>query len=196
MLTPELKLVGSAINFPDGCQDDIVALGKLASKHKIGLHVDCCLGSFIMPFLEEAGFSVQPFDFRVEGVTSISCDTHKVRPPLHHNSFHSKSHELSVVRFRAQRQLGDYVQERATPPLPVLCQPRLDRRRVRQPQYRRLSVRPFLPFPITLLNRRFQSWRAHCWHLGGAAVHGPRRLPRVVQVNRDRGEDHCAPDPH
>jgi glutamate/tyrosine decarboxylase-like PLP-dependent enzyme len=42
--------------------------------------VDCCLGSFIMPFLEEAGFPVEPFDFRVEGVTAISCDTHKVRP--------------------------------------------------------------------------------------------------------------------
>ena len=67
------------MNFPDGCQDDIVALGKLASKYNIGLHVDCCLGSFIMPFLEEAGFPVQPFDFRVKGVTSISCDTHKVR---------------------------------------------------------------------------------------------------------------------
>lgn len=32
-----------------------------------------------MPFLEKAGFPVEPFDFRVEGVTSISCDTHKVR---------------------------------------------------------------------------------------------------------------------
>ena len=70
--------MGSAINFPDVNQDDIVALGKLATKHKIGLHVDCCLGSFIMSYLEEAGFPVRPFDFRVEGVTSISCDTHKV----------------------------------------------------------------------------------------------------------------------
>jgi len=58
--------------------DDIAALGRLAQKHKIGLHVDCCLGSFIMPFLDEAGFPVPPFDFRVPGVTSISCDTHKV----------------------------------------------------------------------------------------------------------------------
>ncbi|KZT62011.1 PLP-dependent transferase [Calocera cornea HHB12733] len=70
-------IVGSAVNFPDGCMDDIVALGKLAKKHKIGLHVDCCLGSFIMPFLEKAGYPVTPFDFRVEGVTAISCDTHK-----------------------------------------------------------------------------------------------------------------------
>ena len=73
-----MQLVGSAVNFPVGCQDDIVGLAKLATKYKIGLHVDCCLGSFIMPFLKEAGFPVRPFDFSVEGVTSISCDTHKV----------------------------------------------------------------------------------------------------------------------
>ncbi|KAI0320847.1 pyridoxal phosphate-dependent transferase [Amylostereum chailletii] len=72
-----IMIVGSAINFPDGCQDDIVSLGKLARRYNIGLHVDCCLGSFIMPFLEKAGFPVEPFDFRVAGVTSISCDTHK-----------------------------------------------------------------------------------------------------------------------
>lgn len=74
-----LQVVGSAINFPDGCQDDIVGLGRLAKRYNIGLHVDCCLGSFIMPFLEKAGFLSEPFDFRVEGVTAISCDTHKVR---------------------------------------------------------------------------------------------------------------------
>lgn len=71
--------MGSAVNFPDGCQDDIVGLGKLAKRYNIGLHVDCCLGSFIVPFLEKAGFPSEPFDFRVEGVTAISCDTHKVR---------------------------------------------------------------------------------------------------------------------
>ncbi|KAJ6625827.1 PLP-dependent transferase [Mycena sp. CBHHK59/15] len=80
-----IMLVGSTINFPDGNQDDIEGLGKLAAKYKIGLHVDCCLGSFIVPYLEKAGLSVgvgekyklYPFDFRVPGVTAISCDTHK-----------------------------------------------------------------------------------------------------------------------
>lgn len=72
-----IMLVGSTINFPDGNQDDIVALGKLAKKHNIGLHVDCCLGSFIVPFVEQAGYKIDPFDFRVAGVTAISCDTHK-----------------------------------------------------------------------------------------------------------------------
>jgi glutamate/tyrosine decarboxylase-like PLP-dependent enzyme len=81
-----IQIVGSSINFPDGNQDDITALGALATSHHVGLHVDCCLGSFILPFLDKAGLSegeggeykLEPFDFRVRGVTSISCDTHKV----------------------------------------------------------------------------------------------------------------------
>jgi len=70
-------LVGSAPNFPHGIMDDISALSKLAVKRKIPLHVDCCLGSFLVPFLEKAGFETELFDFRLKGVTSISCDTHK-----------------------------------------------------------------------------------------------------------------------
>jgi len=70
-------LVGSAPNFPHGIIDDIAALSKLAQKKKLPLHVDCCLGSFVIACLEKAGFPTEPFDFRVAGVTSISCDTHK-----------------------------------------------------------------------------------------------------------------------
>lgn len=70
-------LVGSAPNFPHGIIDDISGLSKLAHKKKIPLHVDCCLGSFIIPMLPKAGFDFEPFDFRLKGVTSISCDTHK-----------------------------------------------------------------------------------------------------------------------
>ncbi|KAL5523548.1 hypothetical protein ACEPAG_7721 [Sanghuangporus baumii] len=72
-----IMIVGSAVNFPDGNMDDIPALSKLAKRYNIGLHVDCCLGSFIMPFLDRAGYPCDVFDFRLEGVTSISCDTHK-----------------------------------------------------------------------------------------------------------------------
>ncbi|KAF9171221.1 hypothetical protein BGX21_009643 [Mortierella sp. AD011] len=70
-------LAGSAVNYPHGVMDDIVALGKLARKHNIGLHVDCCLGSFMVAFAEKAGYKLPLFDFRVPGVTAISCDTHK-----------------------------------------------------------------------------------------------------------------------
>ncbi|EFW98433.1 sphinganine-1-phosphate aldolase [Grosmannia clavigera kw1407] len=70
-------LVGSAPNFPHGIIDDIAGLGRLAARNKIPLHVDCCLGSFMVAMLEKAGFESTPFDFRVRGVTSISVDTHK-----------------------------------------------------------------------------------------------------------------------
>ena len=72
-------LVGSAPNFPHGITDDISALSRLALRRKrsLPLHVDCCLGSFLVPFLARAGFPSVPFDFALKGVTSISCDTHK-----------------------------------------------------------------------------------------------------------------------
>lgn len=42
-----------------------------------GLHVDCCLGGFVLPFAKRLGYPVPPFDFSVKGVTSMSADTHK-----------------------------------------------------------------------------------------------------------------------
>ena len=56
-------LVGSAPNFPHGIIDDIAGLSDLAVKYQIPLHVDSCLGSFLVPFLEKAGFESRPFDF-------------------------------------------------------------------------------------------------------------------------------------
>jgi sphinganine-1-phosphate aldolase len=77
-ITPNtIALVGSAINFPYGTIDPIDRLGALAQKHKIGLHVDGCLGGYFLPWAEKLGAPVPPFDFRVPGVTSMSCDTHK-----------------------------------------------------------------------------------------------------------------------
>src|SRR5690606_35257932 len=59
-----IALVGSAGNYPYGTIDPIAELGALALKHGIGLHVDGCLGGFILPFGEELGYDVPPFDFR------------------------------------------------------------------------------------------------------------------------------------
>ena len=70
-------IVGSVPPFPHGVADPIVELGRVALKRKVGLHVDCCLGGFIAVFMEKAGYPIEPFDFSVKGVTSISADTHK-----------------------------------------------------------------------------------------------------------------------
>ncbi|XP_026079706.1 sphingosine-1-phosphate lyase 1 [Carassius auratus] len=70
-------LVCSAPQFPHGIIDPIVEVAKLAVKYNIPFHVDACLGGFLIVFMEKAGFKLDPFDFRVKGVTSISADTHK-----------------------------------------------------------------------------------------------------------------------
>jgi sphinganine-1-phosphate aldolase len=57
--------------------DPFEQLSELALEQGIGLHVDGCLGGFILPWIERAGLRNPPFDFRLPGVTSISCDTHK-----------------------------------------------------------------------------------------------------------------------
>jgi glutamate/tyrosine decarboxylase-like PLP-dependent enzyme len=67
----------SAGNYPHGLVDPIAELGALALERGTNLHVDGCLGGFILPWGEELGYPVPRFDFRVPGVTSISCDTHK-----------------------------------------------------------------------------------------------------------------------
>ena len=72
-----IAMIGSAGNYPYGTIDPIAELGALALERGIGLHVDGCLGGFILPFGEELGRDIPAFDFRVPGVTSISIDTHK-----------------------------------------------------------------------------------------------------------------------
>ncbi|XP_034518535.1 sphingosine-1-phosphate lyase 1-like [Ailuropoda melanoleuca] len=71
-------LVCSTPQFPHGIIDPVPEVAKLAVKYKIPLHVDACLGGFLIVFMEKAGYPLeQPFDFQVKGVTSISADTHK-----------------------------------------------------------------------------------------------------------------------
>jgi sphinganine-1-phosphate aldolase len=72
-----ILLVGSAPAYPHGVVDPIEELGALAAKKRLPLHVDGCLGGFLLPFVERLGYPVPPFDFRVPGVTSMSADLHK-----------------------------------------------------------------------------------------------------------------------
>jgi glutamate/tyrosine decarboxylase-like PLP-dependent enzyme len=72
-----VALVGSACNYGYGTIDPIAEMGALALERGVGLHVDGCLGGWILPFGEELGYDIEPFDFRVPGVTTISADTHK-----------------------------------------------------------------------------------------------------------------------
>lgn len=72
-----ILLVGSAPSYAHGVVDPITELGAIAGRHNLLLHVDACIGGFLLPYFREAGVSVPDFDFRVPGVTSISMDFHK-----------------------------------------------------------------------------------------------------------------------
>ncbi len=72
-----VALVGSAANYAHGLIDPIEEIAALAQEHGIGMHVDGCLGGWLLPWVERLGYAVPPWDFRVPGVTSISADTHK-----------------------------------------------------------------------------------------------------------------------
>lgn len=72
-----ILLVGSAPCFPYGTVDPVAELGALAEANGIGLHVDACVGGFILPFAGALDRPVPAFDFSVPGVTSISADLHK-----------------------------------------------------------------------------------------------------------------------
>ena len=70
-------IVGSAPQYPQGVVDPIVDIAALARQRNINCHVDACMGGVTLTFLERLGEEIPLWDFRVEGVTSISVDLHK-----------------------------------------------------------------------------------------------------------------------
>lgn len=70
-----IMIYASAPCYPQGVIDPISQLSDLAVEFDVGLHVDACLGGFVLPFLGDG--EVPVFDFRNPGVTSMSADTHK-----------------------------------------------------------------------------------------------------------------------
>jgi len=84
-------IVGSATSFSHGVMDPIGELSELALEKDLWLHVDGCIGGFMLPFFRELGTDVPPFSFELPGVSSISMDFHKY-------AFAAKG--ASVVLFR------------------------------------------------------------------------------------------------
>ena len=66
-------LVASAPDYPYGLIDPIKEVNKLALKYSKNLHIDACMGGFLLPFLDKYKY----INFTLSGITSISMDTHK-----------------------------------------------------------------------------------------------------------------------
>jgi glutamate/tyrosine decarboxylase-like PLP-dependent enzyme len=96
-------LVGSACNYGYGTIDPIEQLSQLAVEHGIGLHVDGCLGGFILPWGEQLGYDIPVFDFRLPGVTTISADTHKY-------GYAPKGTSVLACRDRSLRDYASFTQ--------------------------------------------------------------------------------------
>ncbi len=70
-------IVASSPCYPFGVIDPVTEIAALAMERDVLCHVDACLGGYLLPFWEALGQPVPPWDFRVEGVTSMSADIHK-----------------------------------------------------------------------------------------------------------------------
>ena len=95
-------IVGSAYGFPHGVIDPIEELSNLALERDIPFHSDTCIGAFVLPFMERLGIELPPYDFRLPGVTQMSCDIHKY-------GFMTKG--ASVIVYRDARWLQHQVFE-------------------------------------------------------------------------------------
>ena len=67
-----IVVITSAPSFNFGIVDNIQEISDFCFKHHIYLHVDMCLGGFLIPFLDNYNIN-----FTQLGISSISMDTHK-----------------------------------------------------------------------------------------------------------------------
>jgi glutamate/tyrosine decarboxylase-like PLP-dependent enzyme len=97
-----ILVVGSAPQYPQGVVDPIPELAAIAQAVDANFHTDACMGGFVLPFMEMLGEPVPPWDFRVDGVTSISADVHKL-------GYAPKGASVILHRTRALRRYQTFV---------------------------------------------------------------------------------------
>jgi glutamate/tyrosine decarboxylase-like PLP-dependent enzyme len=95
-----IAVAGTAGNYPHGLIDPLGEISDLALEFGLPMHVDGCYSGFILPWIERLGYPIPPFDFRLPGVTSMSCDSHKW-------GYGPKGASVVIYRTRELRQ-GQY----------------------------------------------------------------------------------------
>ena len=106
---PDVALVVvSAPSYPHAAIDPIAAIAAAALERGIDCHVDACIGGWVLPFWE----GLEPWDFRVDGVTSMSADLHKF-------AYAPKGISVLLTRGR-DRQRAQYFSTTQWPGYPVV----------------------------------------------------------------------------
>jgi sphinganine-1-phosphate aldolase len=70
-------VVASAPSYAHGVVDPVTEIAAAAAARGVRCHVDACIGGWVLPYAARLGRPVTPWTFAVDGVTSISVDTHK-----------------------------------------------------------------------------------------------------------------------
>lgn len=102
-------VVVSAPAYPHASLDPVAAVAAAAAAAGIPVHVDACIGGWVLPWWDD---DLPAWDFAVEGVTSVSADLHK---------FGYAPKGASVLLHRGRdRQRAQYFATRRWPGYPVV----------------------------------------------------------------------------
>ena len=101
-------VVVSAPAYPHASLDPVAPVAAAASAAGIACHVDACIGGWVLPWWG----ALEPWDFAVPGVTSISADLHKF-------GYAPKGASVLLQRGR-DRQRSQYFATRRWPGYPVV----------------------------------------------------------------------------
>ncbi|QRP49613.1 aminotransferase class V-fold PLP-dependent enzyme [Amycolatopsis sp. FDAARGOS 1241] len=110
-------VVGSAPSYAHGVVDPIPEIAAAAADRGVRMHVDACIGGWVLPYFAKLGAPVPPFDFRVPGVTSLSVDLHKyaycakgVSVLLHANAQLRRTHYFASAAWPGYTMLNPTLQ--------------------------------------------------------------------------------------
>ncbi|TNC25371.1 pyridoxal phosphate-dependent decarboxylase family protein [Amycolatopsis alkalitolerans] len=110
-------VVASAPSYAHGVLDPVEAIAAAAAARGVRMHVDACIGGWVLPYFRRLGRTVPEFGFGVEGVTSVSVDLHKyaycpkgVSVLLHRDPDLRRGHYFASARWPGYTMLNTTIQ--------------------------------------------------------------------------------------
>lgn len=110
-------VVASAPSYAHGVLDPIEPIAAAAAARGVRMHVDACIGGWVLPYFRRLGREVPEFGFAVDGVTSVSVDLHKyaycpkgTSVLLHRDAELRRGHYFASARWPGYTMLNTTVQ--------------------------------------------------------------------------------------
>ncbi|GAA5157074.1 aminotransferase class V-fold PLP-dependent enzyme [Amycolatopsis dongchuanensis] len=110
-------VVASAPSYAHGVLDPVAEIAAAAAARGVRMHVDACIGGWVLPYFQRLGVPVPEFGFAVEGVTSVSVDLHKyaycpkgVSVLLHRDADLRRGHYFASARWPGYTMLNTTLQ--------------------------------------------------------------------------------------